>query len=140
MKIFLSYAREDRDQVNEIYQQLTDAGHAPWIDHEKIIEGEKWKRALRQAVKGSDIFVACLSQNSVSKRGEIQKEILQALDIYDGLLPDDIFLIPVLMEKDVKMPERLEEFQAVKLFEPNGFERLLRAIEEAKRRREAKAN
>jgi ActR/RegA family two-component response regulator len=134
MKIFLSYASEDRNKVDDLYQGLSDAGFHPWMDHRDITPGEEWVRAIGKAIHGSEIFMACLSRHSAGKRGVIQKEIRQALDVYEGMLPDDIYLIPVLLE-DCELPERLAKFQAVRLYQPDGWTRLLHAIELAKARR-----
>jgi len=133
-KIFLSYAGEDRDRVERLHQRLFDAGLSPWVDHKDIVGGEDWDRSIKQAIHNASIFIACLSRHSVGKRGFIQKEVNQALDIAQGMLPQDIYIIPVMLE-DCELPERLAPFQAVRLYEPDGWSRLLRAIEEAKERR-----
>jgi hypothetical protein len=39
--------------------------------------------------------MVCLSANSTDKRGWIQKEIKQALGIWDEMLEGDIYLIPM---------------------------------------------
>ncbi len=133
MKIFLSYASEDKTQVDGLYQQLAAAGYTPWIDHRDIVPGEDWLRAIGKAVRGSQVFIACLSPRSARKRGFVQKEIRQAIEIYDGMLPEDIFLIPVMLE-DCEMPERLEKLQAIRLYQPDSWDQLVKAIEVAKER------
>jgi hypothetical protein len=65
------------------------------MDKKDILPGERWKSSIRKAVRDSDFFLACLSANSINKRGWIQKEIKDALDIWQEKLEDDIYLIPV---------------------------------------------
>jgi len=104
------------------------------MDQRDIMGGEIWKRAIEQGIHHSPIFIACLSQHSVRKRGVIQKEIKQALEIAEGMLPEDISIIPLRLE-ECEMPERLKDFQAVDFYEPDGWERLLTALQEAIERR-----
>ena len=92
-QIFLSYAREDEEKVKNLYQELSDAGFRPWMDKKDILAGERWRSSLQTAIRRSDFFLACLSANSVNKRGFLQKEIKDALGIWQEKLDDDIYLI-----------------------------------------------
>jgi hypothetical protein len=132
--IFLSYAREDRQKVESLYQKLSDAGFEPWMDIKDILPGEKWPSSIRRAIRDSDFFLVCLSTNSVKKRGWVQREMKQALDLWQEKLEDDIYLIPVRLE-DCETPESLREFQWVDLFEEDGWTRLVEAIEVGMERR-----
>jgi hypothetical protein len=126
-QIFLSYAREDEEKVEKLYQRLSDVGFKPWMDKKDILPGEKWPSSIRRAIRDSDFFLVCLSTNSVKKRGWVQKEMKQALGLWQEKLEDDIYLIPVRLE-DCEAPESLREFQWVDLFEEGGSEQLVRAI------------
>jgi hypothetical protein len=133
-QIFLSYAREDEERVKKLYQKLVSAGFKPWMDKKDILPGEIWKSRIPQAIRESDFFLACLSCNSVTKRGWIQREIKGALDIWQEKLDSDIYLIPARLE-DCEVPERLGDFQWVDLFEEDGWTRLMKAIQEGLKRR-----
>jgi formylglycine-generating enzyme required for sulfatase activity len=133
-RIFLSYAREDGESVKRLYQALTDAGFEPWMDVEKLFPGEQWNLAIERAIRQADFFVACISTRSVNKRGVIQKEIREALDIWQEKLDSDIYLIPARLE-DCQTPPALARIQWVDLFRDDGFARLHRALEEGTRRR-----
>jgi TolB protein len=97
---------------------------------------EKWKPCIQEAIRHSDFFLACLSTNSVSKRGYLQKEIKDALDIWQEKLDSDIYLLPARLE-DCEVPESLGDFQWVNLFEGNGWTRLVKAIQAGMERRTA---
>ncbi len=133
-QIFLSYAREDEEKVENLYQELSDAGFKPWMDKKDILPGERWETSIRRAIRRSDFFLACLSANSATKRGVLQKEIKDALDIWQEMLDSDIYLIPVRLE-DCEVPESLSDFQWVNLFEENGWTRLVEAIQVGMERR-----
>jgi hypothetical protein len=134
VQIFLCYARLDRRKVEDIYQKLSDAGFKPWMDKKDLLPGERWKSSIQKAVRRSDFFLACLSANSVNKRGFLQKEINDALDIWREKLDSDIYLIPARLE-DCEMPESLRDFQWVDLFEEDGWTRLVKAIQVGMERR-----
>jgi len=132
--VFINYSRNDRSIVeNQIYNELNKHGFAPWIDIHDIFPGEDWLLAIKNGIKNSNFFLCCLSRNSVAKRGIIQKEINIALDLWLEKRDDDIFLIPILL-KECEIPAKLAKFQAVKLFENNGFEKLISALNEGLKR------
>jgi hypothetical protein len=133
-QIFLSYAREDEEQVDSLYRKLFDAGFKPWMDKKDILPGEKWKFTIQKAIRRSDFFLVCLSANSVNKRGFPQKEIKDALGIWQEMLDSDIYLIPVRLE-GCNVPENLCDFQWVDLFEEDGWTRLVKAIQAGMERR-----
>ena len=132
--IFLSYAREDEEEVENLYQKLSDARFKPWMDKKDILPGERWKTSIQKAVRRSDFFLVCLSANSIDKRGWIQREIKQALDIWQEKLDSDIYLIPLRLE-DCDVPKSLSDFQWVNLFEEDGWTRLVKAIRVGMERR-----
>ena len=134
-QIFLSYAREDEEKVKNLHQQLSDAAFKPWMDKKDILPGEIWQSCIQKAIQRSDFFLACLSAKSVKKRGFLQKEIEDALNIWLEKLEDDIYLIPVRLE-DCEVAERLRKFQWVNLFEEDGWTRLVKAIQVGMERRE----
>jgi hypothetical protein len=126
--VFLSYAREDADRVGSLYDALNNAGFKPWMATRDILPGENWERSIWRAVRRADFFVACLSSRSVGKRGFLQKEIKQALDIWQEKLSEDIYLIPARLE-GCEVPVDLAQFQWVDLFLEGGLGQLLRAVE-----------
>jgi hypothetical protein len=140
VQIFLSYARKDKTKVENLYQKLSDEGFKPWMDKKDIIPGEHWEPSIRQAIQNSHFVLACLSTNSIDKRGMLQKEIKMALDMMQEMLESDIYLIPVRLEK-CEVPQSLRLIQYVDLFEQNGWIGLKKSIQEGiKRRREDKPN
>lgn len=129
VKIFISYARKDKAVVDKLYSGLASAGFQPWMDTEDLLPGQDWSRVLRKTIRDSHFFIFCISRNSVDKRGFIQREIREALDVISEKLDDDIFIIPVRLESSCEdMPDSIGKYHRVDLFEENGFEQLKRAI------------
>lgn len=133
-QIFLSYAREDKERVEALYQQLSAAGFKPWMDTKDILAGEKWQVSIHHALQRSHFFLACLSVISVTKRSYIRRELREALERRQEMLESDIYLIPVRLEK-CEMPEDLREHQWVDLFVEDGWNRLVQALQVGMERR-----
>ncbi|GAK61298.1 hypothetical proteinC1_0012 [Candidatus Vecturithrix granuli] len=127
IRIFLSYTRADQVQVQQLYKRLQAEGFEPWMDTEDLLPGQKFEYHIAKAIRSSDFFFACLSHNSVNRRGVIQKEISEALDVLQEKLDEDIYLIPVRLEA-CEVPERLRPFHWADLHDANGFAKLLRAL------------
>src|SRR5262245_1236643 len=134
VRIFISYAREDEVRVKQLYRRLADAGFQPWLDREHIIPGMKWGPIIKRALKQSDFVLVCLSTTSINKRGFLQREIKQALEQAEEKLEHDVYLIPARLD-DCEVPDSLSEIQWVDLFEDDGWQWLLRAIEYGLRQR-----
>lgn len=133
VQIFLSYARQDKEKIENLYLKLSDVGFKPWMDTKDILPGERWRVAIEKAIHNSEFFLACLSTNSVNKRGFLQREIKDALDIWEEKLDSDIVLIPARIE-DCEVPESLSDFQRADLFEEGGWSLLVKAIQEGVKR------
>lgn len=128
IRVFLSYASEDRDQAEELYDRLLEAGCEPWMDKRDILPGEKWTLSIYRAIRRADFFLACISPRAVGKRGFLQTEIKQGLSYWQEKLDDDIYIIPVRLES-CEVPEPLNQFEWVDIFEPEGFSRLCQAVD-----------
>jgi hypothetical protein len=97
--VFLSYAQEDRATVKKLYYELQKAGVNPWMDCQTLLPGQNWPRAIERTIEVCDFFVACFSWKSVSKRGYFQGELAYAFDVAKRVPQDDVFFIPVRLNK-----------------------------------------
>lgn len=125
--IFISYAREDKENALLIYNLLKSHGFSPWIDVHDLSPGQQWELEIDKAIKNCDMFVACLSTKSVSKRGFVQSELKKALTVLETIPEDEVFLIPVRLEP-CDVPQRLARFQWSDYFSDKGSTDLLRAV------------
>jgi len=135
IKLFLSYASEDEDRVGALYDFLLNQSFKPWMDKKDILPGELWEPVIWKAIKQSDFFLICLSNNSVNKRGFLQKEIKLALNIWDEKLEEDIFLIPIRLE-ECNVPDNLSKFHWVNLYNEDGLSLLVKSIREGLNRQD----
>jgi hypothetical protein len=126
-RIFLCHANEDKPQVRQVYQRLKAEGFQPWLDEEDLLPGQLWNQEIRRALKNSDFILIFFSQNSVLKRGYVQREMKLALEVWEEMPEGQIHTIPVRLD-DCTIPEQFQGFQRVDLFRAGGFERIIRAI------------
>lgn len=127
-KVFINYARQDKDKALKLYKKLKEYGCDPWIDCENLLAGIDFKKAIRQAIRNSDFFIACLSDNSVSKIGFVQTELKEGYAMLQKYPYERIYLIPVRFD-DCKVPCELEDYQWVDLFEVHSFNEVLKSIQ-----------
>lgn len=127
LRIFISYASEDREAVRSLYASLLYDGFDPWLDAENLSPGEEWQLVIPKEVGQSDIVLVCLSKRSILKTGYIQKEIKIALDAADERPEGTIFLIPIRLE-ECEIPSRLSKWQWLNYYESGGYQKLVNAL------------
>jgi hypothetical protein len=129
-QVFISYVRQDAEAANRLYNDLKKAGLNPWLDTKSLLPGQKWKIAIKNAIRNSRYFIALLSSNSVEKRGYVQKELKEALQILDEFPESQIFIIPVRLDDCNINDSRLNELHRVDLFPDweQGIQEALRSL------------
>jgi hypothetical protein len=125
--IFLSYAKEDKDKVRSVYRRLRVERLNPWLDVADLLPGQDWDNVIVKVIRSARFVLVFLSNNSVSKRGYVQKEIKEALDAADMIPEGEIFIIPVRLE-DCPVPERLSRWQWIDLFRPRGLKLIVTTL------------
>jgi TIR domain len=84
--VFLSYAREDREQAGRIAGQLVPEGVTVWRDEQQLRVGQTWPKALGEAIAASDAVLLLRS-----KRAEgsvfVELEWSTALALKKTILP-----------------------------------------------------
>jgi formylglycine-generating enzyme required for sulfatase activity len=127
LRVFLCHASQDKPVVWKLYRYLKQRGVKPWLDQADLLPGENWEVEIPNALLSSDVILVCLSKNSVDKEGYVQKEISFALDKALEKPEGTIFVIPVKLE-ECELPRRLNRYQWVELFRPDGRKRLLMGL------------
>jgi hypothetical protein len=115
-RIFIAYAHEDSVAAGRIFDALLAAGFDPWMDQRKLLVGQNWNRAIRNALETSTFAVCCFSRESIRKRGGFQAEIRYALSCAHRLPLDQTFLLPVRLDDCRVPPEVARDMQYVDLF------------------------
>jgi hypothetical protein len=135
--VFVAYAVEDLAIVRKLCDALRAAGCSPWLDKDHLMPGQNWTQSIERAISEADAFVACFSQRSVSKRGMFQSELRRAIDCAQKRPLDDVFLLPVRLERCAVPPRIADQVQYVDLFPDweRGVKRVVRSIRRAARGR-----
>jgi hypothetical protein len=130
-QVFIAYVEEDLLLARRLRDRLAAAGCSPWMDKDKLIPGQNWPRAIRRAIEISDVFVACFSARSTSKRGPFQSELRWALECGQRMPLDQTFVVPVRLEACAVPRQIQERTQYVDLF-PDwdvGIKKVIRAVQ-----------
>ncbi|MCD4766018.1 MAG: SUMF1/EgtB/PvdO family nonheme iron enzyme [Methanosarcinales archaeon] len=127
LRIFLCHSSGDKPEVRNLYQRLSSDGFDPWLDEEKLLPGQEWEVEIAKAVQTSDVVIVCLSHKATNKAGYVHKEIKDALDEAEKQPEGTIYLIPLKLE-ECDVPERLQRWHWVNLFEEKGYERLMGSL------------
>jgi len=127
LKVFLCHAHADRDAVRALYTRLTKDGVDAWLDKAKLLPGQDWELEIRRAVREADVVVVCLSK-LFNQAGFRQKEVRLALDTAMEQPEGEIFIIPARLEECDNL-ESLRRWHWVDLYEENGYEMLMLALQ-----------
>lgn len=105
--VFISYVREDSEQVDRLCDALERAGIPYWRDRNSLGPGDRWKRKIQEAIQsGSLVFLACFSTASVTRgKSYMNEELTIAVEEYRLRAPDRPWLVPVRLD-DVEIPHR----------------------------------
>ena len=125
--VFISYAREDKARAISLSRTLEASGFMTWLDLKDVVPGERWAQAIDRGLAAAEFIVVCVSGSSVVKRGFAQREIRRALSAEEQMLPDDIFLIPLLIEP-TPIPVSLKPFQVFEAFRDADFGGLAKVL------------
>ncbi len=125
--VFLSYAREDREAAETLYEWLKSEGFRPWMDVAEILPGHDWNREISKAVRRSDVILVCLTPTSTTKESYFQRELKKILEASLDKPLGTIFLIPIVVV-DCEVPDEFRAYQYVRLAESDWPERLREAL------------
>jgi hypothetical protein len=125
--IFLGYSRPDEAKAQDIYERLSKEGFKPWTDIQDVLPGEDMSARVRGAIYNADIFLVCLSYNSIDGRGNLKQDLNEQLNYHLQEGQAKAFLIPVRLE-ECPMPKSLESLEFVDLFKQDGWAHLLESI------------
>jgi hypothetical protein len=103
---FLSYVRENGNEVDKIQRALEAAGVPVWRDTANLWPGEDWRTRIRRAISDDAlVFIACFSVAGVARFKSYQNEELTlAIEQLRQRNPDRPWLIPVRID-DCLVPD-----------------------------------
>jgi hypothetical protein len=130
LKVFISYAREDTEAANRLYNDLKMFGLDPWLDTESLLGGDNWRIVIKEAIRDSRYFIPLLSSNSVEKIGYVQRELKEALEVLLEFPQSKRFLIPIRLDETRVNDEKLREIHIIDLFPDwnQGIQKILKSM------------
>ena len=118
---FFSYSRDDSSFVVRLARDLKAAGANVWLDQLDIIPGQRWDRAVEDALKNCPRLIVILSPTSVESTN-VMNEVSFALEKQKTVIP--------VIYRDCVIPFRLRRLQYVdfKQVYAHGLEELLKVL------------
>lgn len=123
---FFSYARRDSEFVLKLAKELREVGAILWLDQLDILGGQRWDRAIEEALGACQGMIVVLSPESLASNN-VMDEVSYALEA--GKL-----VVPILLRSGT-IPFRLRRVQHVDFTAgyDTGFAQLLRSLHIAQR-------
>lgn len=87
MRIFISYASQDREQAKAIHLALCDQGHKVFFDRADLPPGEEYHNRIRAAIEKSHLVLILISPNAVDDGSYTLTELAIAEKCRKRLLP-----------------------------------------------------
>jgi len=99
---FISYSREDSAFALKLAEDLKAAGAAVWLDQLDIAPGQRWAKAVQEALNGCPRMLVILSPASATSTN-VDDEVSFALEEKKAVIP--------VLYRECKIPFRLRPFQ-----------------------------
>jgi tetratricopeptide (TPR) repeat protein len=103
--VFISYAKEDIQLVQELDQTLHDSEYDPWYDPDLLPNDENPPERLRNRIASYEGFIFALSPSSLNS-GRSQRELQHARDLGKPILV-------VQLRPNTPLPVELQQYAAV---------------------------
>jgi hypothetical protein len=96
--VFISYVHENNRKVARLVSSLKDNGIEVWLDKEQLNPGQRWRDAIRAAIRGGSFFIACFSKEYVKKESTFMNdEVSVAIEELRLRPTSRSWFIPVLL-------------------------------------------
>jgi hypothetical protein len=105
-KIFVSYARQDRDKIRNVVEGLRLLGNDVWFD-EELSGGQAWWDTILQRIRAADVFVQTITPSSARSQA-CESERHYATAVGKPVLPVFLEALPASI-----LPSDLAVLQAV---------------------------
>ena len=87
MRIFISYAAQDREPAKSIYLVLRDQGQRVFFDRADLPAGDEYHNRIREAIQKAHLFIFLLSPNALDADSYTLEELNIAEKTGVKLLP-----------------------------------------------------
>ncbi|MDK9700101.1 MAG: toll/interleukin-1 receptor domain-containing protein [bacterium] len=113
MHTFISYVHDDILIVQRLAEYLRANAIEVWLDREKLAPGKKWQDVIRKAIRSGSYFIACFSDNYLTRSNNYMEEELNiALEELKLRPTETDWFIPVIINR-YSFPELPKRIAAV---------------------------
>ena len=123
-KVFISYVRENSEDVLRLVRELENYGIDVWFDKTALKPGVRWADAIREGIEEGDFFIACFSEEYNNKmKSYMNEELTLAIEELRQRPANQTWFIPVLLSKaeipsrSIGAGETLRSIQRVALYD-----------------------
>lgn len=96
MKIFISYAREDRSIAMRFFSMARKRGHEPWLDNQSLPVGAQWEKLIDNAIRNADLVVVLITKRLLRRpESYVARELEIAGQYWPTRLKHQAWIIPV---------------------------------------------
>ena len=97
--VFISYSREDQQQVVKLVEHLRGQGLNVWMDETDIHGATIWTKEIVEAIRAADLFILAISHHSTGSKNVV-KELALASE-------REKIILPIYLEQ-CEIPETME--------------------------------
>ncbi len=122
--VFISYSRENTEEVKKIANELIDKGQAVWIDYKDIPAGKTWAEEIVKGISDSTCVILMLSENSNNSQ--------MVLNEVNSATNHNKKIIPLMIHDPIKLSSAMEFYVSrINWFcykDSNSLDKLLESI------------
>lgn len=125
-KVFICHSSEDKKSfVKNFVDNLFKKGIYAWVDEYEINYGDSIIKKVNEGLKNSDKGIIVYSKNLKNSVFALAEE---NSIIYKGIYEKSYFIIPVIIDDDVEIPELINHVSSVKITNIDNYDEELERI------------
>jgi hypothetical protein len=98
--VFISYVRENQEQVDRLCHDLESHGVNVWLDRNNITPGIFWDDGIRKVIRDGAFFIACFSKEYNEKTiSHMSEELNLAIEVLRKRPREQAWFIPVVLSE-----------------------------------------
>ena len=109
-QLFISYARENKPDVEALVRDLDALGHQTWVDS-SLRGGQTWWEEILRRIADCDVFVAIVSGHTLSSVA-CKRELEWALALNKAVLPLAVERLPDALPRTLSMRQIIDYSQS----------------------------
>jgi hypothetical protein len=86
LKVFISYAHQDKTFIKKLTGELENQGMKVWWDFDSLKGGQDWQKEIERGIKQSDFFLVALTPDAIASEW-VGNEITYASQAQKTIIP-----------------------------------------------------